>query len=238
MKKFLLYTALAALTFTTSCRKDEVEVVEISTQNTYDDQAAARFLTEHYLDDQGNLLQYSATSTDDDNEPSLATYPKETLPSGVIVITRPSAQPVPGKAIGSTDILTLMHRTITYVARTDESDGAVKYLAGSTLANTISGTGMPEKNPFFYYAGSSMRNGRERSFYEIEGFREGIQKFMSNEIPETSNYNLQGVIIVPSRAAYARDANPFDQGNIVFHDRSFIFNFQVYKTEERPAADL
>ncbi len=238
MKKILLYTAVAALTFTTSCRRDEVEVIEIGTQNTYDDQAAQRFLTEHYLDDQGNLLQYSTATTDDDNEPSLATYPQETLPSGVIIITRPSAQPVPGKAIGNSDILTLMHRTITYVARKDDNDGVVKYLAGSTLANTISGTGMPEKNPFFYYAGSSVRNGRDRSFYEIEGFREAVQKFKSYEIPETSNYNLQGVIIVPSRAAYARDENPFDQGNIVFHDRSFVFNFQIYKTEERPANDL
>lgn len=237
MKKILLYSALATLMFTASCRKDEVEVIAIETQNTYDDQATERFLTEHYMDDQGNLLQYSTTSTDDDNEPSLATYPKEKLASGVTIVTRPSAQPNPGKTIGSSDILTLMHRTITYVARKGD-DGTVKFLAGSPMVNTIGGSGVPEKDPFFYYAAKKVRNGRDRSFFEIEGFREAIQKFKSCEIPETSNYNLQGVIIVPSRAAYARDSNPFDQGNVVFHDRSFIFNFQVYKTEDRPTEDL
>lgn len=237
MKKILLYTAFASLTFFTSCRKDEVEVIPITTQNSYDDEAAERFITEHYFDDQGNVLQYSSSSTADDNIPSIATFPKEKLPSGVIIITRPTAQPNPGKAIGSTDILTLMHRTISYVARKGD-DGVVKYQAGSTLINTMNGSGVPERNPFFYYAGSSVRKGQDRSFFEIEGFREAIQKFRSCEIPETSNYNLQGVIIVPSRAAFARDKNVFDQNPVVFHDRSFVFNFQVYKTEDRPTTDL
>lgn len=237
MKKIILLSALATLTIATSCRKDEEEIIPIETQNLYDNEAAQRFLTEHYLDDQGNVLAYSPTKTDDDNIPSLATHPKEILPSGVIVISRPTAQPVPGKAIGGTDIITMQHRTISYVARKGD-DGVVKYVAGSTLLNTMGGTGMPERNPFFYYAGSSIRNGKDRSFYEVEGFREALQKFRSCEIPETSNYNLQGVIIVPSRAAYARDKNVFDQQGLLFHDRSFVFNFQVYKTEDRPQNDL
>ncbi|MGZ5192746.1 MAG: hypothetical protein ACXWVV_02290, partial [Kaistella sp.] len=68
-----------------------------------------------------------------------------------------------------------------------------------------------------------------RSYYEIEGFQEAIKKFQAYDIPDDSNYNLQGVIIVPSRAAFARDAH-FNYTGLAFRNRSFVFNFQIYKS--------
>ncbi|WP_435523393.1 hypothetical protein [Chryseobacterium indoltheticum] len=42
-------------------------------------------------------------------------------------------------------------------------------------------------------------------------------------------YNLQGVIIVPSKAAFARNANYYNLQNA-----SFVFSFQIYKANLRP----
>jgi hypothetical protein len=41
---------------------------------------------------------------------------------------------------------------------------------------------------------------------------------------------MQGVIIVPSRAAYARDNSIY---GTVYANRSFVFNFQLYNTKTR-----
>ena len=238
MKRIILVATAAVLTLS-SCRKDDPTVqtsVDIATQNAYDDQAAARFLTENYLDNQGNIVPYSATSTADDNIPSLATMNKETLPSGVIIIRRANAQPANGKSIGATDVIRIMHRTKALLAR--EKDGIVQYVSGEEFKNTLGGSGTPEVDPFYYYAKKSVRGTHDRSYFEIEGFREALQTFKSAELPDDANYNLQGVIIVPSRAAYARDANVFDRVDMKFNDRTFIFNFQVYKTSDRPAAEL
>ena len=75
-------------------------------------------------------------------------------------------------------------------------------------------------------------SGKPRSYYEMEGFQEGVRKFMAFNIPDSNNYNLQGVIIVPSRAAFARDDH-YPYQNINWRNRSFVFNFQVYKTSTR-----
>ena len=77
-------------------------------------------------------------------------------------------------------------------------------------------------------------SGKSRSYYEMEGFQEGIRKFLAYNIPDSDNYNLQGVIIVPSRSAFARD-NHYPYQNVNWRNRSFDFNFQVYKSSARPA---
>jgi len=100
-------------------------------------------------------------------------------------------------------------------------------------------TGVPQEDPAYYYVKQSVLDAasagvaKERSYYEIEGFREALQKFKAFDLPEDADYNLQGVIIVPSRAAFARDAH-FNYNNISLRNRSFVFNFQVYKSMTRP----
>jgi hypothetical protein len=42
--------------------------------------------------------------------------------------------------------------------------------------------------------------------------------------------NLQGVIIVPSKAAFARNENYYGLKNM-----TLVFNFQIYHTETRPS---
>lgn len=227
-----------------ACKKDDdvatyVEPEDIAVQNTYDDQSIDKFLDANYLDTQGNIKAFSATDTADDHQTKLsALVPAPVkLPSGVVYITRTGAQPNPGTTIGSSDILRVMMRARTYLAA--NTDGNVAFIGASDFINTIDGGGSPITDPmYFYYVTNTVLNkattdaAKQRNYYEIEGFKEGLQKFKAFDIPNGSPYNLQGVIIVPSRAAYARDANYYSTG---FRNRTFVFNFQVYGTKARPA---
>ena len=233
MKKTFLYLALASIALA-SCRKDDaadaVEEVSIETQNSYDDQAAQNFLETHYLDAKGNIKDFVET---DLVNVKLANLNPVTLPSGVIYIVRPGAQPDPGTAVGPYDLIRLMSRSTTYVAT--NTDNKVAYASPSTFTNTISGAGVPEVDPAYFYvkksvlANATAAVAKQRSYYEIEGFQEALKKFKAFDISDDANYNLQGVIIVPSRAAFARDVH-FNYTGIAYRNRSFVFNFQIYKT--------
>ncbi|MCQ4034292.1 hypothetical protein [Kaistella montana] len=233
MKKTILFLALASIAVV-SCRKDDtedtVEEVSVETQNNYDDQAAKNFLETHYLDAKGNIKELTAT---DAVNTKLADLNPVTLPSGVIYIMRAGAQPEPGEAIGNYDLIRLMVRATNYVAT--KTDNVVSFSSAQTFKNTISGAGVPEVDPAYFYVKKSVLDNattdatKQRSYYEIEGFQEALKKFKAYDIPDESNYNLQGVIIVPSRAAFARDSH-YNYSGISFKDRSFVFNFQIYKT--------
>ncbi len=236
MKKAILCLVMFALA-TVSCRKDEdtiVPEVEITTQNSYDDQAVQKYLQTHYLDSKGNVKDFAEGDT---VNVKLIDMEPVTLPSGAVYIVRPGAQPEPGTPIGSTDIIHLMGSIITYVAT--ETDGKVGFNSPYPFINTLTQTGVPQEDPAYYYVKQSVLDAasagvaKERSYYEIEGFREALQKFKAFDLPEDADYNLQGVIIVPSRAAFARDAH-FNYNNISLRNRSFVFNFQVYKSMTRP----
>ncbi|MGZ5197435.1 MAG: hypothetical protein ACXWB7_05755 [Kaistella sp.] len=233
MKKTFLYLALASVAIV-SCRNDDnveaIEEVSIETQNTYDDQAAQNFLETHYLDAKGNIKDL--VSTDNVNV-KLADLNPVKLPSGVIYIMRPSAQPNPGTTVGQYDLLRLMSNSTSYIAT--NTDNKVAYSSPAIFKNTITGAGVPEVDPAYFYVKKSILDNatvaqaKLRSYYEIEGFQEAIKKFQAYDIPDDSNYNLQGVIIVPSRAAFARDVH-FNYSGLAFRNRSFVFNFQIYKS--------
>ena len=240
MKKIFLCLAVCTLAFN-SCKKDDddavIEEPAVDMQNSYDNEAALKYLTEHYLDAKGNIKAFSSTDATDDNYTKLSAMNPITLPSGVIYIVRPDAQPVSGTAIGDTDMIKLMSNTMTYVAT--KTDDVVAFTSGSSFKNTISGSGVPDNDPAYYYVKKSvLEKGttdatKQRSYYEIEGFKEALKKFTAFNLSDDSDYNLQGVIIVPSRAAFARDAH-FNFTGLSYRNRSFVFNFQVYKSTVRP----
>ncbi len=235
MKKVFLYLSLALVT-TISCREDQVEIAEepsIETQNSYDDQAAQLYLQNHSFDARGNIVTYVATDT---AAVKLADLNPITLPSGVIYIIRPGAQPIPGEQIGTYDKLKIMQKTTTYVAA--DIDGKVDFYGEAAFRNSIDGSGVPESDPNYYYVKKADLEkpnlpdfAKERKYYEIEGFQEAVKKFSAYNITDDANYNLQGAIIVPSRAAFARDAHATYINGLNFRNRSFIFNFQIYSAE-------
>lgn len=243
MKKILLGFAMLGLVLQ-SCKKDgadEEVYVEptIDVQNQYDEQAAKTFLDENYLDAKGNIKAFSTTDTSDDNEVKLSALNPITLPSGVIYIVRNGAQPDPGTVIGATDIIRFMTTTTTYVA-TKESD-IVKFRSAVPFSTGITGIGVPEVDPKYYYisptdkliTSATTDAAKQQSFYMIEGLREALQHFKAFNKEDSEDYNLQGVIIVPSKAAFARD-DSYPYSVYSNRNRSFVFNFQVYKTTPRP----
>ena len=240
MKKILLYLIIGSFVFN-SCKSNSDDnssvKIPIETQNSYDDAAIQKYLLDNYFDAQGKVVAYSATDPADDNIPSLNTYSPTLLPSGVVIVKIPTAQPTPGKTIGDTDVLRLTSISTSVIAY--KNDVGVKFGVPKSFRNTIN-TGVPEVDPSYFYVKNSKLNGKPRSFYEIEGLQEGIKYLKSCEIPDITNYNMQGVILVPSRAAFARDSNALDLNEPTFkvNDASFIFNVQVYKTDTRSASEL
>ncbi|KMQ58544.1 hypothetical protein ACM46_21085 [Chryseobacterium angstadtii] len=246
MKKIFLYILTGSLCFSACKKDDEVETYkepeDITVQNNYDDQAIKKFMSENYLDAQGNIKAFSTTDTSDDNEKKLIDMPYETLPSGTIYIMREGAQPAvdEGQTIKPQDILTMMIKATAYLAA--NSDGNVSFISSLNISNTINGSALPLIDPMYYYVKNSVLTAattgvaQQRSYYEIEGFQEAIQKFKAfNNLPSGAPYNLQGVILVPSRAVFARDPHYPYNTQYSLRNYSMVFNFQVYGRADRPA---
>ncbi|MFY7813719.1 MAG: hypothetical protein ACOVRK_00890 [Chryseobacterium taeanense] len=251
MKKIFLYILAGSLCFS-ACKKDDdaetfVEPDDIAVRNSYDDQAIQKFMDENYLDSQGNIKAFSSTDTTDDNEKKLSELNPVKLSSGVIYIIRTGAQPSAGVTLetnptadNATQIRTMM-RANYYLAT--ESDGNVSFGSAGTLLNTINGSGSPVTDPAFYYVKNNILSSattdaaKQRSYYEIEGLQEGLKYFKGFEnMSDGDPYNLQGVIIVPSRAAFARDTH-YNYTGYSLQNNCFIFNFEIYKANVRPEGD-
>lgn len=243
MKKIFLYILAGSLCFS-ACKKDDeidyyVEPEDINVQNNYDVQAIKKFMDENYLDAQGNIKPFSATDTADDNEKKLSDLDYKTLPSGTIYIMRNGAQPSPADAqpIAEKSVLKIMGRGYSYLAT--DNNGSVVFTAKSAFLNTIDGSTLPLVDPMYYYvkesvlAAATTDAAKQRSYYEIAGFKEALQLFSGfNDLPSETVYNLQGVIIVPSKAAFARNAHyPYLQQS--YRNKSFVFNFQIYGSKAR-----
>lgn len=245
MKKIFLFLAISSLAII-SCRKDDnntiTDEVSIETQNSYDDTAAQKFLQDYYFDAQGNIVAFDSSITTDDNETPLSDLNPIKLPSGVIYVSR--YVPANGKTIAATDKIRWMLKATTYVGIKDK-DNVIQFSSAQTFRNTMTSTGTPEVDPAYFYVKTSVLNKyntdhsttKTRDFFEIEGLKEALQNFKSSEILDSENYNLQGVIIVPSRAAFARDEHYPLYASYAFRNRSFVFNFHVYKTETRTTAE-
>lgn len=251
MKKIFLYVLAGSLCFS-ACKKDDeietfVEPEDINVRNSYDEQAIQKFMDNYYLDTQGNIKAFSSTDASDDNEKKLSELSPVTLPSGVIYIIRKGAQPedanppLTGVAINTdsssdtASLIKMMVRANYYLAT--DTDGNVAFSSPGSLLNTIDGNGSPVTDPTFYYVKkkvldeASTEAGKQRSYYEIDGLKEGLKYFKGFEnMANGAPYNLQGIIIVPSKAAFARDANYYNLQNA-----SFVFNFQIYHAQQRPS---
>nr|WP_314497756.1 hypothetical protein [uncultured Chryseobacterium sp.] len=244
MKKIFLYILAGSLCFS-ACKKDDevetfVEPENIDVRNSYDEQAIQKFMDNNYLDTQGNIKAFSSSDATDDNYKKLSELNPVKLPSGVIYIKREEVQPNPGAAINTdsksdnASLIRTMMRATYY--RATDTDGNVALTSGGALINTIDLEASPTTDPRFYYVKKAVLTAattdaaKQRSYYEIEGLQEGLKYFNGFvNLPNSTTPNLQGVIIVPSKAAFARDANFYGLQNACF-----VFNFQIYHTEVRP----
>ena len=82
-----------------------------------------------------------------------------------------------------------------------------------------------------------VKNGVTRANRELKYFTEGLKHFKSTNKSTSDLYNFQGVIILPSRSAYARNRYYLNSTNglsdLTYRDVSFIYNFELVKTEKR-----
>jgi hypothetical protein len=246
MKKILIYFIIIPLVFA-SCNGSSdpatTPPVAISVQNSYDDQAIQKFLKDNYLNSRGKLAAISDSIATDSIKTPLIDMNPVFLDSGVVYIIKPDAQPENGTEIAPDDALKLMQQTMTYIAQKDASTGVVSFGSAFTFVNNIFGSGDPTYDPAYYYVKNSVikayndKNGTsvDHSFYEIPGLREALPHFKSCNIPDSDDYNLQGVIIVPSRAAFARNPH-YPYFGYTWNDRCFVFNFQIYNTTPRSEA--
>ncbi|ASE64041.1 hypothetical protein CEQ15_22510 [Chryseobacterium indologenes] len=244
MKKIFLYTLVGSLCFSACKKDDEVvgyqEPADVATQDSYDDQSIKKFMDENYLDVQGNIKPFSATDTTDDKYKKLSELPNEKLPSGTIYIKREGAQPTTNaQVIKTDDVIKMMGRAYSFIAV--ETDGKVAFASQQTFFNTIDGYTVPVIDPMYYYVkkkvldDATVEAAKKAKYYQIPGFREALQKFNAfDNLPSETPYNLQGVIIVPSRAAFARNPH-YPYLSMSHRNRSFVFNFQIYGRSDRPA---
>ncbi|MDQ1095051.1 MULTISPECIES: hypothetical protein [Chryseobacterium] len=248
MKKIFLYILAGSLCFS-ACKKDDeaetfVEPEDVSVRNSYDEQAIQKFMDDNYLDTQGNIKAFSSTDASDDNYKKLSELNPVKLPSGVIYIIRAGAQPTAGKTIGTDTMIRTMIRGNYYLATDTDGNVAFNNSYSGTLINTIDGQGSPVTDPLFYYVkniileNATSDAAKQRSYYEIEGFQEGLKYFQSfDNKPDSDGYNLQGVIIVPSKAAFGRDLH-YNYVGTSLQNRCFVFNFQLYNAvTPRPASN-
>ncbi|MGS0748849.1 hypothetical protein [Halpernia sp. GG3] len=106
------------------------------------------------MDARGNIKPFTATDVPSATNVKLASLNPVTLPSGVIYITRTGAQPSPGNTIGSTDVIRLMSNTMYYHAT--NTNNLVSFTTPQSFRNGVSGTGVPEIDPGYYYTKQSV----------------------------------------------------------------------------------
>lgn len=242
MKKIFLYILAGSLCFSACKKDDEIptyqEPEDINVQNSYDDQAIMKFMTENYLDAQGNIKAFSSTDASDDNEKKLSDLNYTKLPSGTIYIKREGAQPAQGEAqiVKDSSVIRLMGRAYAYKAI--DNNGNIVFSDKTQFFNTIDDGTIPLTDPMFYYVKKTTLDAgatdaaKQKSYYEIAGLKEALKNFGAFNLPNEAPYNLQGVIIVPSRAAFGRNAH-YPYGGYSYRNKSFVFNFQIYGSRER-----
>jgi len=251
MKKILFCFLWVTLLF--SCKEDDYfaptyPILDQAKQNDYDDKAIKNYLENTYITDRGKITSSKTDVNNDEIENrKLADLNPITLPSGVVYIMIPDAQPEDGITLGADDYLSFQQ--VGFAMRAVETDGEIKFANEVSFNNTIDGSGIPLNDPMWYHVPQSVldkakeNNSTEgdeartqRSYYEIEGFQEAILKFKSFDLPNEANYNMQGIIIVPSRAAFGKDPH-YNYVGIGLNDFSFVFNFQLYRAHPRTEAE-
>ncbi|WP_128330803.1 hypothetical protein [Apibacter sp. HY039] len=220
IKKFLLLGVISLFTVLTSCSSDDdkTKTLTIDEQNAADDASIVNFLDNYYFDDLGKVTKFTETVTSKDKDPLRKNAKKDA--SGFWYVPNPAVTSASGtKPNGSNNIL--LHYTLNYYVA---SEGGSGYSSQTTASSSIDGLGIAQQNPSFYKKPSTDTTNVE-SYYVIKGIVDGLKYFSPTNKSKNDPYDvLQGVIIVPSRLAYARNSNYMSLSNA-----TFVLNFELYK---------
>lgn len=225
--KFIALFAGLSFAFLSCSNDDEVTQED---QNNLDNQAIANLLSDYYLDPvRGRVLPFDPDDEEDDAFPSLQSLAVQD-PSGYWYIINPNVTPEgPQLTNNATDSILITYDLRQFRATTEAENGFGGLVA---FRNTINTTGTPVWDPNFYFSGlteAQISETQRPEFFEIEGIVDGLTKFRATNSDFAEGFTFQGVIIVPSRLAFARDVNLQN----VPRDISFVLMFEVHKVVPR-----
>lgn len=219
---------LVAFLAIVSCKEERnpYQLIPLNERNQLDDEAIVIYLKENGFDSKGKIQSLSYLPNGTTSLYELA-HKDET---GFWYVINPEV-PANGESItneGSSSAL-LQYNLFSFVPEKYENEKAEKKydlkVNPTMVKTTINTTGVPEWDPSFYYKETSPE------LYEIPGIINGLKYFKATDRDENAlpAVHFQGVIIVPSRLAFARKSNQLVNG----YDQSFILNFELYKVKPR-----
>ncbi|MBO6212291.1 hypothetical protein [Algoriella sp.] len=249
IKKFFV-TLIACSAFLVSCNNDDdnVDNMPIESRNSLDDKAIEQFLNDYYFSPKnGKLTKFDDKDDSDNNYPSLKTLAKYD-PAGYWYAQNPNHVGT-GETITSNDStkVYLSYEMTTFKSTDDlsgENNSSKKYYGSMDIGNngatfnTADGSALADPN-FYYFmpTETEAKNGVTRVNRELKYFTEGLKHFKTTDRAISDLYNFQGVIILPSRSAYARNkyyvSSTYGLSDLTYRDVSFIFNIELPKIEKR-----
>lgn len=248
IKKFFV-TLIACSAILVGCNNDDDNGVNketkipIEERNALDDEAIQQYMEDFYFNPKnGKLTKFDTIKgNDDDAYPTLKSLAKQDN-LGIWYAENPNHKGT-GETIVSNDSTSIYLSSIsTYFVATNSTDYKRKYgYLGQFYPSSINtGDGSAEQDPTFYYftpTATEIKNGVKREHVELKNFAEGLKHFKTTERATTDLYNFQGVIILPSRLAYARNKFYVSGSGLTeystYRDATIIFNFELPKIEKR-----
>lgn len=226
-----------------SCNRDDDKGPNYTEEELaiLDDQALEKVLQDYYFGLAGKITKYDDIEGNaDDAYPNLATYATK-LPNGVWIVLHPSVTPST-PYIQPNDSLLVHFQAFSFKSERDsQGNGTYKTLSiPNNRFSSLVGAAVPIWDPFFIHA--PMYNTDDLpKYYEIEGIKDALVHFKPTQKEIGDPYFFQGVILVPSRLAYARHkhyTNPTPSTTTAglseaLRDHNFVFNFEVYKALPR-----
>lgn len=248
IKKFFV-TLIACSAVLVGCNNDDDNGVNKETKipveerNALDDEAIQQYMEDYYFNPKnGKLTKFDTIKgNDDDAYPTLKSLAKQDN-LGIWYAENPNHKGT-GESIVSNDSTSIYLSSIsTYFVATNSTDYKRKYgyLGQFYYSSINTGDGSATQDPTFYYyipTETEAKNGVKREHVELKNFAEGLKHFKSTNRSTNDLYNFQGVIILPSRLAYARNKYYVQSTGLTeystYRDATIIFNFELPKIEKR-----
>lgn len=242
IKKFFVTLLAATTLFSCSSDDDNNNELSVEQRKALDDEAIEEYLNDHYFSPiNGKVLKFDTIAGNQDDANIKLSELTVKDPAGYYYAMRPGVEANGDQVIeaDSSKIL-ISYQAKVFEATNDLDTYAKKYGYVSTYTSSIdSGDGSAQTDPSFYKAFISpdmIANGVKREHIELKNFTEALKKFKSTGTNGRDLYNFQGIIILPSQLAYARNrmyTGTAITENHAYRNTSFIFNFELHKVTPR-----
>ncbi|MGL5234578.1 MAG: hypothetical protein ACRC8Z_07485 [Empedobacter falsenii] len=250
IKKFFV-TLIACSAVLVGCNNDDDNGVDKETKipveerNALDDEAIQQYMEDFYFNPKnGKLTKFDTIKgNDDDAYPTLKSLAKQDN-LGIWYAENPNHKGTGETIVSNDESKIYLNIEAKSFRATNSTDYKRKYGSIGGLIypwNSIDvSDGSSIQDPYYYYftpTETEAKNGVKREHLELKNFIEGLKHFKTTERSANDLYNFQGVIILPSRLAYARNKYYVSGSGLSdyssFRDLTIVFNFELPKIEKR-----